>query len=203
MINEGFKKRYCESNNISMCDYTDEPYCPGTCNWALNDSDKYEFGLNEERIKTLDRLKSIRQNFKKEGKNVVWTNGCFDILHQGHVDYLRKAKALGDYLIAGLNSDVSVRYLKGIGRPINSEFKRANKLCLLDFVDYVTIFGETDVMNCLEKLEPDIYVKGGDYNIDTINQTERKLVEDYGGKIEIIPKVHDTFTTMILSGTKN
>ena len=134
----------------------------------------------------------------RKNKKVAWTNGCFDILHMGHIDYLSKAKKTGDYLIVGLNSDNSVRRVKGEGRPINSEQNRAGVLSSLECVDYIVIFDEPSTENCLIKLKPDFYVKGGDYNINTINQPERKIVENYGGEIVLIPLTINTSTTKII-----
>ena len=108
------------------------------------------------------------------------------------------AKKTGDYLIVGLNSDNSVRRVKGEGRPINSEQNRAGVLSSLECVDYIVIFDEPSTENCLIKLKPDFYVKGGDYNINTINQPERKIVENYGGEIVLIPLTINTSTTKII-----
>ena len=148
----------------------------------------------------LEELKKLRKDF--DGK-LVWTNGCFDILHEGHKDYLKKASELGDYLVVGLNSDDSVRRLKGRGRPINKVLDRCDGLYSLDYIDYVFIFDELSPLNCLRELKPDIYVKGGDYNLNSINQEERRLVEGYGGRIVIIPKVHDVSTSGIVEGLED
>ncbi len=116
--------------------------------------------------------------------NKVLTNGCFDILHLGHIKYLKKARNLGDSLCVAVNNDKSVRRLKGKGRPIQNEKTRLEIIKSLKFVDEVFLF--EDMMKILKKYKPMIYVKGGDYTIDTINQEERCFIESYGGKIYII-----------------
>jgi rfaE bifunctional protein nucleotidyltransferase chain/domain len=121
------------------------------------------------------------------GKNLVATNGCFDLLHVGHVRYLQKARAVGDALVVGLNGDESVRKLKGAGRPINNERDRAEVLAALEAVDYVVIFPEERAVRFLEAAAPAIYVKGGDYTPDTLNPEERAVLQKTGSKIEIIP----------------
>ncbi len=150
---------------------------------------------DEKKLIEFEELRALVEDYKKKKKKIVWTNGCFDILHTGHVDYLKKAKKLGDVLVVGLDSDDSIKKLKGLGRPINSESDRAEILSSLEFVDYVIIFQFGAVKNYLRDLQPHVYVKGGDYNIDTINQEERRIVEFYGGQIVIIPPVPDKSTT--------
>jgi len=130
---------------------------------------------------------TIAKNLKAAGKTVVFTNGCFDILHAGHVRYLAGARALGDCLIVGLNSDQSVRDLKGPARPINNEDDRAEILAALVPVDYVVIFEERTAENLVTEIEPDIYVKGGDYSVDQL--PEAKIVQQYGGRTVLIPEV--------------
>ena len=117
-------------------------------------------------------------------KTVVFTNGCFDILHSGHINYLYQAAQLGDILIIGINSDSSVKKLKGDSRPINSGRERAEIMAALEFTDYIIIFDEENPEKTLEILKPDIHVKGGDYIIEDI--PERKIVESYGGKVIIL-----------------
>ncbi|HIJ64513.1 MAG TPA: D-glycero-beta-D-manno-heptose 1-phosphate adenylyltransferase [Candidatus Hydrogenedentes bacterium] len=150
------------------------------------------------KLKRHNELKAIVERMKKEGKSVVWTNGCFDILHAGHITYLMKAAQVGDVLVVGLNSDASVRAVKGPTRPIVNEIDRARVLSALEFVDYLAIFDDPTTEPLLELLRPDVYVKGGDYTIDTINQAERRLVEGYGGKIVIIPGIEGKSTTAIV-----
>lgn len=132
------------------------------------------------------------------GKRLVVTNGCFDILHAGHVTYLAAARALGDGLLVGLNSDASVRQLKGAGRPVNSEQDRATVIAALEAVDGVCVFEEVDALRFLAEVKPDIYAKGGDYTLDTINQPERRLIENAGGKVVILPGVPGRSTSNVL-----
>ena len=130
------------------------------------------------------------------GKKIVFTNGCFDILHAGHVRYLKAARSLGDILILGLNSDQSVKKLKGEDRPINSEDDRLEVIDALESVDFVVIFDESTAENLVSEIKPDIYVKGGDYSID--NLPEGQIVLSYGGKVELIPLVAGRSTTNII-----
>ena len=136
-----------------------------------------------------DRLRS-------EKKKIVFTNGCFDILHVGHVRYLGAAKDLGDILIVGLNTDASVKILKGNDRPINNENDRAEVLLALKAVDDVILFGEKTAEDLIAKVKPDIYVKGGDYTLDTL--PEAKIVQSYGGRVEFIPMVAGRSTTNVI-----
>ncbi|MBR1421734.1 MAG: D-glycero-beta-D-manno-heptose 1-phosphate adenylyltransferase [Selenomonadaceae bacterium] len=130
------------------------------------------------------------------GKKIVFTNGCFDILHAGHVRYLKAARSLGDVLILGLNSDQSVKKLKGEDRPINSEDDRLEVIDALEYVDFVVIFDESTAENLVSEIKPDIYVKGGDYSIE--NLPEGQIVLSYGGKVELIPLVAGRSTTNII-----
>ena len=141
-------------------------------------------------------LQDVVRSLQAEGKKVVLTNGCFDILHAGHVRYLAGAKALGDCLIVGLNSDASVSLLKGPSRPINSQEDRAEVLLGLAAVDYVVIFEEQTAEELVRTIEPDIYAKGGDYTLD--NLPEARIVETYGGQIAFIPLVEGRSTTNII-----
>ena len=151
------------------------------------------------KLKTLDELKAIIEKAHEDGKRVVWTNGCFDLLHVGHITYLQRAAAKGDVLVVGLNSDESVRKVKGASRPIIPERERAVVLSALEAVDYITIFGESNTVSILERLHPDVYAKGGDYTMETIVQEERRVVEGYGGSIAIIPGVEGQSTTAIIN----
>lgn len=151
------------------------------------------------KLKSLDDLQSELERLRGEGKRIVWTNGCFDILHVGHISYLQRAAALGDLLVVGLNSDASVRKLKGPDRPIIDEMERAFVLSALECIGLVTIFDDESPLEVIKHLKPDIYAKGGDYTIDTIVQPERKAVESYGGKIAILPAVEGRSTTSIIS----
>ena len=140
-------------------------------------------------------VKNIQQ-LKSQDKRIVSTNGCFDILHVGHVRYLQQSAALGDVLVVYLNSDRSVRALKGDNRPINSENDRAEVLAALECVDFVTIFDEDTPVNCIEKVKPDIHTKGGDYDVNTL--PEAKVVMENGGKLEFIKFVDGKSTTNII-----
>ncbi len=164
---------------------------------------KDEITKEGKKIVDFEELKKIIDDAKRKGKKIAWTNGCFDILHTGHVDYLKKAKKQGDVLVVGIDSDDSVKRLKGSGRPINSESERAEIISALEFVDYIIIFPFGVVKDYLAELNPDIYVKGGDYTLDTINQEERRAVESYNGKIIIIPPVPNKSTTKTIEKIKN
>ena len=136
-----------------------------------------------DKIIPLDRLPDWRAEVRASGRRLVATNGCFDLLHAGHVTYLEEARSRGDLLLVGLNGDASVRELKGAGRPINREDDRALVLAALAAVDAVAIFPEVRAVRFLALAQPDLYVKGGDYTLDTINQEERRIVEEAGGHI--------------------
>ena len=137
---------------------------------------------------------------RKGGQKVVFTNGCFDILHAGHVTYLEAAKAQGDVLVLGLNTDESVRRLKGPERPINHELDRAKVVGALKSVDYVVLFGEQTAEAVIAEVKPDVYVKGGDYTLDTL--PEAKIVQSYGGKVAFIDMVEGRSTTNIINKIK-
>jgi rfaE bifunctional protein nucleotidyltransferase chain/domain len=141
-------------------------------------------------------LKRIREGVKGEGKKVVFTNGCFDIFHRGHIDYLEKAKKLGDILIVGLNSDESVKKIKGEKRPIVPQDDRALVLSALGCVDYVCIFDQETPEELIKKLIPDVLVKGGDWEKENI--VGRKIVEENGGKVLTIPEVEGRSTQKII-----
>ena len=145
-----------------------------------------------------EELPAWRAGLRAAGRKLVATNGCFDLLHRGHVAYLQSARQQGDALLVGLNADASVRNLKGRGRPINSEEDRAFVLAALACVDGVCIFREPTAMKFLEMVRPDVYAKGGDFTIDTINQDERRLVEKQGGKVVVLPGVAGQSTTALL-----
>lgn len=143
-----------------------------------------------------EEMLEIRNRLKKEGKKVVFTNGCFDILHPGHVDYLNKAKALGDVLILGLNSDSSIKRIKGEKRPVLNQDERAAITSNLKAVDYVVIFEEDDPFNIISYLIPDVLVKGADWSLDKI--IGRDIVEANGGEVKAIKFVTDQSTTNII-----
>ncbi|HLD29936.1 MAG TPA: D-glycero-beta-D-manno-heptose 1-phosphate adenylyltransferase [bacterium] len=135
-------------------------------------------------VRSKKRLSLIIRNFKREGKRIVFTNGCFDLIHPGHLNYLEKAKKLGDILIVGLNSDSSVRNLKGSSRPVNNESFRAYVLDRLKPVDYVVPFGELTPLKLIRLIKPDFLVKGGDWRISNI--AGREYVESHGGIVKSI-----------------
>ncbi len=147
-------------------------------------------------ITSLDKLAEIRKELKSQNKKVVFTNGVFDILHSGHVDYLNKAKALGDILIVGLNSDLSVKKIKGEKRPIVTEEERAFLILNLKAVDYVTLFDEETPANVIEKLIPDVLVKGADWAIDNI--VGKDVVMKNGGEVKAIEFVNNQSTSKII-----
>ncbi|MEP6663220.1 MAG: D-glycero-beta-D-manno-heptose 1-phosphate adenylyltransferase [Verrucomicrobiota bacterium] len=144
------------------------------------------------------QLKNWRDHLRATGKKLVVTNGCFDLLHLGHVTYLENARNLGDVLLVGVNGDAAVRELKGAGRPINSENDRAGVLAALQMVDAVFIFPERTATLFLSEAEPDVYVKGGDYTLETLSQEERRAVENSGGKIIIAPIVAGKSTSAVV-----
>jgi D-beta-D-heptose 7-phosphate kinase/D-beta-D-heptose 1-phosphate adenosyltransferase len=148
------------------------------------------------KIVKLEELIQIRKKAKKENKKVVFTNGCFDLLHRGHIEYLKKAKKLGDILIVGLNSDSSVKKIKGEGRPIQGQADRAVILTSLYFVDYVCIFNELTPLNLISKLIPDILAKGGDWKVKDI--VGKDIVESHGGKVLSIKMVKGKSTRNII-----
>lgn len=152
----------------------------------------------EQKRMTADMLASFRAGLA--GKRVVFTNGCFDILHVGHIRYLQEAAKLGDVLIVGLNSDASVKRLKGPERPVNGEKDRAELLCALGFVDHVVIFEEDTPYALIEKLQPDVLVKGGDYRPEEV--VGKDLVEANGGRLVLLPFVEGHSTTNIIEKLK-
>ena len=138
----------------------------------------------------------VCEELRRRGKKIVFTNGCFDILHAGHVRYLATAKNFGDELIVGLNTDESVRRLKGAHRPINSQDDRAEVLLALKSVDHVIFFGEQTAENLIAEVKPDVYVKGGDYSLNTL--PEAKIVQSYGGRVELVNLVAGRSTTNVV-----
>ena len=156
-------------------------------------------GVNfRDKIIAWDQLPAWRSALRAGGRKLAVTNGCFDLLHLGHVTYLESARQFGDALLVGVNGDAAVRQLKGAGRPVNSESDRAAVLAALASVDGVCIFTEKTATKFLAAAQPDVYVKGGDYTLDTLNQDERRAVESAGGKIVIVPFVPGKSTTALL-----
>ena len=150
----------------------------------------------KNKLKSLQELSEIIETIKKTGGRVVFTNGCFDILHVGHARYLRDAKRLGDYLVLAVNSDASIRGLKGDKRPIVPESERMEMLAALDCVDYVTLFEEPDPYNVIKALKPDFLVKGGDWSEDEIIGSD--VVKENGGEVLRIPFVEGSSSTNIV-----
>ncbi|MBM4270618.1 MAG: D-glycero-beta-D-manno-heptose 1-phosphate adenylyltransferase [Deltaproteobacteria bacterium] len=148
------------------------------------------------KIHSREILKEKIDRLRKEGKKIVFTNGCFDILHVGHTRYLREAKKLGDILILALNSDSSVRGLKGDRRPLIPEEERADIVASLEAVDYVTIFDEPTPLTLIEYLKPDILVKGGDWKEEAV--VGRDAITRWGGSVVIIPEIKGASTTNII-----
>src|SRR5512133_915467 len=151
---------------------------------------------SDSKIKNLDVLAAIITAEKARGKKVVFTNGCFDLLHAGHVKYLQKARNLGDLLVLGLNSDASVRRLKGEKRPLIGEEERAHILAALDCIDYVVIFEEDTPLELISALKPHVLAKGGDYTADGV--VGKDVVEAYGGRVELVTFVDGKSTTNII-----
>lgn len=151
---------------------------------------------SDVKIKNRDVLSRIVAGLRERGKKIVFTNGCFDLLHAGHVKYLQKARSLGDCLVLGLNSDASVRRLKGEKRPLIGEEERAHILAALDCIDYVTLFDEDTPLELIRALKPDILAKGGDYTADAV--VGKDVVEAYGGRVELVSFVDGKSTTNII-----
>ena len=152
------------------------------------------------KVKSLDELKSITVQARRNGKTVVFTNGCFDLLHRGHVHVLREAKALGDILVVAINSDGSVKAIKGPNRPVLPESDRAELVAAMEMVDYVALFDEPDPYKMIAAIRPNVLVKGGDYGIDEIHGREE--VEAAGGKVIPLPFVPGASTTSLVQRMK-
>ena len=155
----------------------------------------------EKKILSRAEAKTSVENWKNQGNEVVFTNGCFDILHLGHIDYLEKAKEKGDRLIVALNTDQSVKELKGEDRPINNEYSRARLIAALEFVDGIVLFHEETPKELIEEILPDILVKGSDYDLSNIVGAD--TVIDHGGKVETIDLVDGYSTTNIVDKIKS
>ena len=143
-------------------------------------------------IKSIEELKTLVENLKDEGKTIVFTNGCFDILHAGHVDYLEKAKSFGDVLIVGVNSDSSIKRIKGEKRPINKQEHRVKVLSALNCVDYVIVFDEDTPIEVIKAVKPDVLVKGADWKLEDI------VGREYAKRVERIEFSYDVSTTKII-----
>ena len=151
-----------------------------------------------DKIVSREEAAQIVAALRRRGQRVVFTNGCFDLLHAGHALYLEQARALGDCLVVGLNSDQSVAAIKGPARPIVNETERARLLAALASVDLVVVFSEPTSEALLDLLRPEIFVKGGDYTKATMNQEEKNFVESYGGEVVVIPALPESSTSRII-----
>src|SRR5256714_639230 len=141
----------------------------------------------KQKIVTAEEARAIANDMRERGRKLVFTNGCFDLLHVGHVRYLAAARRLGDVLLVAINGDESVRALKGEGRPLNREADRAEVIAAVGSVDYVVIFQEVRATALLEKVRPAIYVKGGDYTAESLHAEERSALERMGTEVRILP----------------
>lgn len=152
------------------------------------------------KLKTIQEIRLLAARLKKSGKKVVFTNGCFDILHVGHVRYLRQARALGNVLVLGLNRDSSVKGLKGSGRPVTDEKERAEVLSALEAVDYIVFFGDKTPEKLIRAVKPDFLVKGGDWKKENI--VGAAFVESYGGKVLPLRSIKGYSTTKLIEKIK-
>jgi D-beta-D-heptose 7-phosphate kinase/D-beta-D-heptose 1-phosphate adenosyltransferase len=152
---------------------------------------------SDQKICASSLLQNILAGDRQRGKTIVFTNGCFDLLHVGHVKYLQAARKLGDLLVLGLNSDDSIKRLKGPNRPLIGESERAHILAALDCIDYVVVFDEDTPLELITALRPDVLVKGGDYTPEGV--VGREIVESYGGRVELINFVDGKSTTNIIN----
>ncbi len=155
----------------------------------------------DEKILTPEEAVRVRARLREEGKRLVFTNGCFDLLHVGHVRYLQQARSLGDALLVAINSDRAVRELKGEGRPVMGESERAEILAALEAVSFVTVFDELSPRRLIARLLPDVLVKGGDYALSEIHGREE--VEAAGGRVLALPFVEGASTTDIIERIKD
>jgi rfaE bifunctional protein nucleotidyltransferase chain/domain len=164
-----------------------------------NDGPGAIFGrMHQGRVVDAAEMSSIRDAMQASGKRLVFTNGCFDLLHAGHVRYLQQARALGDALVVGLNGDLSVRELKGEGRPLNSQEDRAEVLSALGCVDFVVIFEGKRATGLLRAVRPHVYAKGGDYTPESLDAGERGALEECGAEIRILPLVPGRSTSALV-----
>ncbi len=150
------------------------------------------------KLHTLEEAQQAAAALQQHGRRVVMTNGCYDLLHPGHIVHLQQARDLGEALFVAINSDRSVREIKGPTRPVYNEMQRALVLSALECVTVVLVFDSASPQSVMEVLRPEVYVKGGDYTLDTINQEERALLESQGAAIHILPLIEDFSTTGII-----
>ena len=154
--------------------------------------------MPSQKLKSPGELSLISDGMRAAGRKLVFTNGCFDLLHVGHVRYLQQARQLGDALLVAVNGDASVCGLKGPGRPLNHEDDRAEVLAALGCVDYVTIFSEERVTRLLREIRPQVYAKGGDYTVDSLNKEEAAALREIAAEIKILPMVPGKSTTKLI-----
>lgn len=155
--------------------------------------------MSASKIVSVEELARHAGLFRQNGRSLVFTNGCFDLLHVGHVRYLQAARREGDALVVALNADTSVRALKGDSRPINTEQDRAEIVAALACVDWVTIFDTPRVDSLVREVRPAVYVKGGDYTLETLDPGERRALEEVGAQVKIVPLVPGRSTTSVVA----
>lgn len=153
------------------------------------------------KLKSLEEIRAIAVSARTNGKKVAFTNGCFDLLHPGHVHVLRAARACADLLIVGINSDQSVKHIKGPTRPVLPESDRCELLGAMEMVDFVVLFNEPDPQNLISAIRPDVLVKGGDWNSEKIIGAD--MVEEAGGRVVVVPYIKGFSTTEIIERIKN
>lgn len=154
-----------------------------------------------EKLKSAAEIVAVAAQARRRGQRVVFTNGCFDVLHRGHVHVLRQAKTLGDLLIVGLNSDRSIAAIKGPGRPVMDETSRVELIAAMEMVDYVVVFDEPDPYKLIEAIKPDVLAKGGDWQMDQVVGAD--VVERSGGRVALIPYLEGFSTTKIIERIRN
>ena len=152
----------------------------------------------ERKIMKLDEAVEWRRALAESGRQLVVTNGCFDLMHRGHVEYLARAREVGDSLLVAINSDASIAAIKGPGRPVVPESDRAYTVASLEAVDAVVVFSTPKAIGLIRQLTPDVYVKGGDYSVETIDQEERLLLDEIGARIEFVTLISGFSTTEII-----
>ncbi|MFH1784379.1 MAG: D-glycero-beta-D-manno-heptose 1-phosphate adenylyltransferase [bacterium] len=156
--------------------------------------------MENKKVQQLENMQKIVKELKQQGKKVIFTNGCFDLLHVGHVRYLKEAKSHGDVMIVGINSDDSVRKIKGEKRPIVPAVERLEILAELECIDYLVVFSQTTPEDVIKKIAPDVLVKGSDYEVHEV--VGRDFVEAAGGKVILVPLVRDRSTTRLIKKIK-
>lgn len=159
--------------------------------------------MSAAKIKTVEEMAAVRESLAAVGRRLVFTNGCFDLLHLGHVRYLQAARALGDALVVAVNGDASVRALKGPTRPVNSEKDRAEVLAALECVDYAVLFHTERVTALVEAIRPHVYAKGGDYTVESLDPGERAALERVGAQVRILPLVPGKSTTALIQAIES